>query len=341
MLRGFSAPVRLEIDLSESDLLRLLAHDGDMFNRWQAAQTYATRLMIRSVEALRAGRAAITDDRLADALAKIIAAHATDNAFAAQAIALPAETDIARDIDADVDPDAIHTARNAIRRAIGLRLATPILDAYEALGKTKAAYSPDAESAGRRALRIALLDLYAAGAPQAGAELATRQFEQADNMTDQFGALAILAQIPGEARETAFTAFYKAFENDHLVMDKWFALQGMIAEPGALARVRTLMQHKLFSMANPNRLRSLIGAFCANPTQFHAADGSGYNFLVEIVNQLDERNPQVAARLLAAFRTWRNMEAGRRTQAETALRRVAGRTQLSADVRDIVDRSLA
>ncbi len=341
VLRGFSAPVRLELDLSDADLMHLLAHDGDTFNRWQAAQTCANRLIIRSVAAIRAGGAPLVDDNFTRALGKVVAGHAADNAFAAQAISLPAESDIARDIGVDVDPDAIHAARTALRRSIGRALAGPVLQAYTALGEARPPYAPDAKSAGARALRNALLDLYAAGDASAGAALAMAQFTGADNMTDQFGALAVLTQIPGESRETALDAFYRAFADDHLVIDKWFSLQGSIAEPGALARVRKLMNHELFSMTNPNRLRSLIGAFTVNPTQFHAADGGGYEFLAGVVIDLDSKNPQVAARLLGAFRMWRSMEPGRRAHAESALRRVAGRKDLSPDVRDIVDRSLA
>jgi aminopeptidase N len=190
-------------------------------------------------------------------------------------------------------------------------------------------------------MRTALLELIAAANPEEGIRLARVQFENADNMTDRMGAMAVLIQHPGDAREKALASFYDAFEADALVMDKWFALQGSIAEGDTLARVRTLMTHKLFSMKNPNRMRSLIGSFAGNPTQFHRADGSGYNFLTEIVLELDPKNPQIAARLLGALRSWRTLEAKRRSHAEAALRHVAANRGLSPDVRDIVDRSLS
>jgi aminopeptidase N len=190
-------------------------------------------------------------------------------------------------------------------------------------------------------LRNALLDLYAAGNNDAGAELASRQFQSADNMTDQIGALSVLTQIPGDRREAALDTYYRTHAADPLVVDKWFALQAVIPEEATLARVRGLMQHHAFSMTNPNRLRSLVGTFAGgNLTRFNARDGSGYDFLAEIVMQLDARNPQVAARLLGAFKAWRNMETVRRGKAEAALQRVAAVPNLSPDVRDIVDRSL-
>jgi aminopeptidase N len=161
-------------------------------------------------------------------------------------------------------------------------------------------------------------------------------------MTEEIAALGALSQTASAERETALNAFYRNHAGDALVIDKWFALQAMIAEPGALARVKNLMGHPAFSFANPNRVRSLIGAFATgNQTQFNAPDGAGYEFIADTVVELDRRNPQVAARLLAAFRSWRSLETVRRGLAEAALRRVASMSGLSPDVRDIAERSLA
>ena len=340
LMRGFSAPVNLDTSLSDDDMLVLLAHDSDMFNRWQAAQTCASRWMLRAVDAIRNGGAPEDASQIAAALDAVLARHESDPAFTAQAIIMPSENDLARDIGADVDPDAIFTARRMLRSQIGAALARRLRQVYDALAPA-GAYSPDAASAGRRALRNAALDLIAAGAPADGAALASAQFRSANNMTDQIGALAVLSHLPGEARETALDSFFRAHASDALVIDKWFALQATIPEPETLARVRRLMGHHAFSMNNPNRLRSLIGSFAnANPTRFNAADGSGYDLLVETVLEVDGKNPQVAARLLAAFRSWRSLEQGRRAVAEAALQRVAAQANLSADVRDIVQRSL-
>ena len=340
LLRGFSAPVRLELPLDEEDLLVLFRHDSDPFNRWQAAQTFAMRLMLRGVEAVKAGAIPAYDPRFAKALAALLD-DSQDHAFVAQVLSLPSEADLAREIGRDIDPDAVLAARRGLRTAVGAAMAVPLRAALGRLS-TPGPYSPDAESAGRRSLRNAVLDLLAAGDPATGAALAGAQFTAADNMTDRIGALAVLAQIPGETREKALADFASRYADDALVLDKWFALQAAIPEDGTLQRVRGLMGHPAFSLANPNRTRALIGSFAmANLSQFHHAGGEGYAFLADIVLQLDRSNPQVAARLLGSFRTWRSLEPQRRARAETELRRVAGTPGLSPDVSDIVGRSLA
>ncbi len=340
LLREFSAPVRLDTAASEADLIALISHDSDGFNRWQAAQSYAARLLLRSVERIRAGEVPYHDNEFVAAIASVIEKSA-DPAFTAQAITLPGESDIAREIGEDVDPDAVHFAREALRKDIGQDLKEILLPVYARLAPDEP-YSPDASAAGRRALRNAALDLFAAGDEIEGARLATRQLEGATNMTDEIAALGVLARIPGEERETALDAFYRGHADEALVVDKWFALQAAIPERGTLDRVKTLMQHKAFSFSNPNRMRALVGSFAAiNPTQFNAEDGSGYNFIANIVLALDAKNPQVAARLLSAFKSWRTMEPKRRALAKAALRNVAGTAGLSPDVKDIAERSLA
>jgi len=341
LLRGFSAPVRLAYGTSESDLITLVAHDGDSFNRWQASQTYATRLLLRSVALVQRDSAPCHDEAFIAALRLVLDSGDKDPAFTAQVMALPGEADIAREIGENVDPDAIHIARRAMRQAIGAGLKEPLLALYHKLAD-HGAYSPDAAAAGRRALRNVALDLTTAGDPAAGSALALAQFDSAVTMTDEIAALGVLCTIPGEARESALDRFYAKYAAEALVIDKWFILQATIPEPGTLARVKRLMAHAAFSLGNPNRVRSLIGAFAsANQTQFNAGDGSGYAFLADIVGELDPKNPQVAARLLAAFKSWRSLEPTRRSLAEAALRRVAAIADLSADVRDIAERSLA
>jgi len=228
-----------------------------------------------------------------------------------------------------------------LRKDIGQDAKQILLSAHARLAP-EGPYSPDAHAAGRRALRNAALDLLAVSDKIEGALLATRQLEGATTMTDEIAALGVLAHIPGEDRETALDAFYRAHAGESLVIDKWFALQATIPERGTLDRVKTLMKHKAFSFNNPNRMRSLVGSFAAmNPTQFNREDGSGYEFVAKIVLALDAKNPQVAARLLSAFKSWRTMEPKRRALAKAALRHVAGAARLSPDVKDIAERSLA
>ena len=339
LLRGFSAPVRLDYAASEADLITLISHDSDGFNRWQAAQAYATRLLLRSAGQIRAGGAPHRDEDFSGALA-IVIEKSSDPAFTAQALTLPSEADIAREIGEDVDPDAIHLARESLRQAIGRDLKDVLRASYQRLA-SDGPYSPGAIAAGRRALRNTALDLLTAGDKAEGALLATRQLETATTMTDEIAALSVLTHIPGKEREAALDAFYRAHEGEPLVIDKWFALQAAIPESGTLDRVKDLMKHKAFSFNNPNRLRSLAGSFAAiNQTQFNALDGSGYEFIAGIVLDLDAKNPQVAARLLSAFKSWRALEVKRRTLAERALRRVASAASLSPDVKDIAERSL-
>jgi len=339
--RGFSAPIKVVANQSVDDLRFLAARDTDPFNRWQAVQSLATALLIDNVGGLRAGRAPRRDEGLVAALGAILADQTLEPAFIAQALTLPGETDIARDIGSDVDPDAIFRARSELRAVIGQRLGEALKDAYRRL-RSAGPYSPDAVSAGRRALKNVCLDLLAATGDAAAIDLAANQYASADNMTDRMAALTTLSLHDVPPRSAALDDFYRRFENDPLVIDKWFSLQAMIPEPATLDRVRALTAHPAFSFANPNRLRALIGAFAqANQSQFNRPDGAGYDLIAETVLALDKKNPQVAARLLAAFKSWRVLETGRRARAEAALRRVATREGLSRDVNDIVSRSLA
>ncbi|MGP9819774.1 aminopeptidase N [Salinarimonas sp. NSM] len=340
VLRGFSAPVRVSRDLSEADLLTLLRHDPDPFNRWQSAQTVAIRLLTRAAvdgtlaeEAVRA---------YSDALAAFLDAEGEgDPAFAALVLALPGEPDVAQDIGADVDPDAIHAARERMRTLVGEALS-PRLTALRERLASRAPYTPDAASAGRRALRNGALDLVAAADPAAGIAAAAAQYEAADNMTDRLAALGVAAHTPPTPRREEMLADFRSrFDGEPLVLDKWFALQATMAQPDTLARVERLMADPAFSLSNPNRVGALIGAFAlSNPTQFHRPDGAGYAFVADKVTALDGTNPQTAARVLTAFNTWRTMEPGRRAKAEATLRAIADRPGLSRDVSDIVGRML-
>ena len=341
-LRGFSAPVRVDDDLGEDDLVTLLAHDRDPFNRWQALQTLATRLLLRCVAAIRSGRSLTPEAAFVDAYGSVVAdalSGRIDPAFAAQALVLPSEADIAREMAVDVDPDAIYRARENLRGALGRAHAADLIALHEAMADATP-FSPDAASAGRRALRNGALAMFAAGAAVEGGARAHRQFAEADNMTTRLGALATIATIPGARRERALDTFARRFAAEPLILDKWFALQAQIPERRTVERVRGLMTHHAFSLSNPNRVRALIGGFSANATQFNRADGAGYDLVCEVVLTLDPTNPQVAARLLTALRSWRSLEAVRQAKAEAALRRVAEQPALSSEVRDIVTRSL-
>jgi aminopeptidase N len=339
--RGFSAPIKLVTDLNADDLAFLAAHDSDSFNRWQALQTISMRLLIDNVAALRLGKSLRSDDKLLKAFAAILEDAALDPAFIALVLVPPGEGDIAREIGHDIDPDAIFSARSALRAEIGERLASALSVTYERM-TIRGSYSPDAKSAGRRALRNVALDLLAATRKSEAIARAARQYSTAGNMTDRISALATLSLHEVAERERAFADFYQRYASDPLVVDKWFSLQAAIPQAGTLDTVRALTGHPAFSVANPNRVRALIGAFAqGNATQFNRADGAGYEFIADTVLALDAKNPQISARLATAFRSWRTLEAGRRGRAETTLRRIMAASKLSRDLSDIVERALA
>ena len=338
--RNFSAPIKLVTDLNADDLDFLAANDADAFNRWQALQTASTQLLIDNVSALRAGKAPRTDEKLIAAMAAILDDGKLEPAFIALALVPPGEGDIAREIGKDIDPDAIFGARKALRAVIGDRLGAALAAAYERLTIT-GPYSPAAKDAGKRVLRNVALDLLAATAKPDAIARAARQYDTADNMTDRMAALATLSLHDVPDRDRVIADFYTRFATDALVVDKWFILQATIPQPGTLAKVRELTAHPAFSFANPNRVRSLIGAFAqANPTQFNRPDGAGYDFTASTIVDLDPKNPQLAARMATAFRIWRSLEAGRRAKAEAALTRINSAPNLSRDLADIVERAL-
>jgi aminopeptidase N len=339
--RGFSAPVKLTATVSSADLQFLAAHDSDAFNRWDALQRLTTTLLVENVSSLRAGRKASFDESVHAALQAVLARAMQDPAFAALMLATPTEAEIAREIGQDLDPDAIFLARLSFRTAIGNRHVEGLFDHYRRLSEA-GAYRPDAESVGRRALRNACLDLLAAGGRADTLQMAGRQYREADNMTDRMAALSTLTLHDKSARPAALDDFYKRYAEDPLIIDKWFMLQATIPEPETLDRVKALTAHAAFSFSNPNRVRALIHAFAmGNQREFNRADGAGYNFIADVVLALDTQNPQVAARLLATFKSWRALEPTRRALAEAALRRVGSGASMSRDVSDIVERTLA
>jgi len=341
LLRGFSAPVRLDIDQSDDDLILLLKCDSDPFNRWQASQQLAIRILKRSVASLSNGEAAATGTSLAEALAQVTPNEATrDPAFAAYLLALPRDNDIAREIGVHIDPDIIHAARVHLRRDIAKTLASVLSDPLQA---EQGVYSPDAKSAGQRAFRHAALSASVAASEGDRTSRATVEqfYRRADNLTDRHAALLAIHDQPGETRDDLFSEFESRYRNEPLVLDKWLALQATIPERDTLTRVRALMNHPIFSLATPNRVYALLMSFAQNnPREFHRPDGVGHAFVADMILELDQRNPQVAARLATSFRTWRILEPGRRASAQAALERLKSAAR-SRDVADIVSRTLA
>ena len=340
LLRGFSAPVNLTIDLADADLQFLMANDSDLYNRWQAAQDYATRVLVDAVKAIRAGKRPAKPSAFVAALGVTLGDASLEPGFRAQFMFLPSESDLARVMAHDVDPLAIHKARKELRKAIGTTHYRALADTYRDY-EPKGPYSPAPEPAGKRALRNAALGYLASRGRAEDIARVAAHFANARNATDEVSALAMLSELRSPERAKAFERFYQRWKGDHLVIDHWFAYQATSPLPSSLATVVKLTRHPLFSIKNPNKVRALIGTFAmGNPVNFNRPDGRGYEFLADRVLEIDAFNPQVAARLLSAFRSWKALEAGRRRLARKTLQRVAKAKPLSRDASEIVSRML-
>jgi aminopeptidase N len=330
--RGFSAPVIVEAPRSAEDLAFLSAHDDDPFARYEAMQ----QLMLDTLLAAMAGTA---DHRpVVEAVGRTLADEALDPAFTAEVVLLPSESFIG-DQMASVDPDAIHRAREALRRELGKSLETQWRAAYASTAANRYEYSPAAK--GARRLRTVALNYLMAAAAEDAPKLARRQFDEADNMTDRQGALSALVNSDAPERPGALAAFYERYRHDPLVLDKWFTVQAVSTRDDALDQAMALAGHPDFTLANPNRMRSLVGAFAANQRAFHDSTGRGYRFLADMILAVDRLNPQTAARLVPPLGRWRRFDAGRQDLMKAELERIVATAGLSKDVFEQASKSLA
>jgi aminopeptidase N len=336
-LRGFSAPVTLTTDTPARDRYVQLAGDSDLFNRWDAGQELARALILDRA----AGKPdEVGEERFAHAMARALADQASDPAFKALLLALPTEGDLAL-ARQPANPAAIHAAREALRQRLALHLGEDLKHIHIGL-QEMGEFSPDAASAGRRALRNAALDLLAANPRSEVAELADGHYHAAANMTDAMGGLSALMMIGGEAFEAALVHFFERWKDEPLVVDKWFALQGRDPSEGALGRVLGLTAHPAFDQKNPNRLRALISSFTtANPARFHDPSGAGYRFLADQILAVDGFNPMTAARLVEPLGGWRRYAPELGEQMKRELKRIAETPGLSKNVYELATRALA
>ena len=341
LLRGFSAPVKMEYAYRDADLAFLMAHDSDDFNRWEAGQKLATQVILGMVEQRARGTDMEVPERYLDAFGAALADRETDPELLGAVLTLPGIAQLGEAMET-IDIDGLCTARETLRRRIHERHGEVLSDRYRDL-EDGGPFRMDGEAVARRALRNTCLAYLTAGRDAAGLALLLDQYHRAGNMTARLAALALLAEREEEQAEEVLRDFQEAWKHDALVMDKWFSLQATADRPDALARVRTLMRHPDFILINPNRVRALIGAFAAgNLRHFHAADGSGYRFLADRILELDPLNPQVAARMASPFTRWRRYDAARRAGMKTQLERLRDRGDaLSGDVAELVLKSLA
>ncbi|TCO70338.1 aminopeptidase N [Rhodovulum euryhalinum] len=334
LLRGFSAPVILDRETTAEERAFLLAHDTDPFNKWEAGRALARDVLVAMVT-----EGAAPAPAYLDALAAMARDEALDPAFRALALGLPGEDQLAEDLHSrgiTPDPLAIHAARERLKAAVAAHLRPlwgPLYDQMTCPGP----YSPGAADAGRRALRLAALGHMAR---LDGGAKARGHFAQANNMTDEIGALAILLEIGTGEDELA--RFARRWAHDRLVMDKWFALQASLAAPDrAVDRTKMLTEHPDFTWKNPNRFRAVIGGFTMNAAGFHDASGAGYDLVADWLIRLDAVNPQTAARMSTAFETWTRYDADRQARMRAAMERIAARDGLSRDMAEMVGRLLA
>jgi aminopeptidase N len=330
--RGFSAPVVVETSRDAEELAFLAAHDDDPFGRYEAMQQMMLDTLVSAVATGHADHAPVIE-----AVRNTLSNNVLDPAFVAEAVLLPSEAFVGDQMQV-VDPDAIHAAREALRRALGSTLADHWRAAYANHGGRPFAYSP-AGKGSRRMANVALGYIMAAGADDAGA-LAYRQFETSDNMTDRLSAMQTLVSSPCEEREAALAAFYTRYRSNPLVIDKWFSTQAVAARQDTINTVQQLRDHADFTLNNPNRVRALAGAFSMNQQQFHLAGGEGYRFLADIVIALDPINPQTAAKMLPPLGRWRRFDDGRASLMKGELERILAVSGLSKDVFEQASKSL-
>ena len=346
LLRGFSAPVRLKYDYRPEDILFLMSHDSDGFNRWNAGQELALMLMRELQDDFRGGRELRLPKILREAheniLAEAVASGAgADRAMLAELLRLPAESYLIEQAET-ADVEAIHAVREFLLDRLAESHRKLLAEVFECIPAT-GDYRADAESIAARSLRNQALSALVRTGDRKWLERCRRQFEQAGNMTDQFAALQILTHshagegIYGEA----LAEFHEQWREEPLVVDQWFSLQATRPHPGALERVRELLRHSDFEIRNPNKVRAVIGAFCGqNHVNFHDASGAGYEFLGEQAMQLDAINPQIAARLITPLTRWRKFDADRQRMMREQLRRIGDREGVSRDVSEIVQKSV-
>ena len=339
LLRGFSAPVKLMLRREREELAFLMARDGDPFTRWDAGQELAMAILLELTAEAGAGRPLRLDPLLVSAFGGVLSDAALDGSMKALALALPGETLIAQEL-AEVDPAAIHAARRFALRALAEAHRAAFAAVFEKC-HTRAPYSIERKEIDRRRLGNTALRYLAMLEDAGWTARIERVFQQADNMTDREAAFGLLLDTPGPERDRALASFHAAWRHDPLVLDKWFTVQALSRLPDTPERVRALYRHPDFSIANPNRVRALVGAFASgNPLHFHAPDGAGYRFLTDVTLELDPRNPQLAARMASQLAQWRRYEPRRRALMQQQLERIASAPKLSKDVRENVERML-
>ena len=346
ILQGYSAPVKLKFERDDEELAFCMAHENDDFNRWDAGQQLSTRLILSMVDSINSGAQLLLPDYYVTACEKIVKNETLDKALIARALTLPSLMYVGEMMPV-IDIDAVFQAKEFIYRQLAQKLEPALLAVYQENSQDEYSLSP--ESMGKRFLRNQALS-YLMYMGEQGELLANQQYKTADNMTDQMAAFKTLVHHEADSSEGTITAFYQQWQHDNLVMDKWFTVQAtapylmattILTPTAAEARVKQLFEHKDFDIKNPNRVRSLLGAFCsANPTSFHDESGFGYALLGKYIERLDTINPQIASRLCVPLTRWKRYNETRQQLMKSALQRLVALPNLSNDVSELVEKSL-
>lgn len=341
LLRGFSAPVKLQFPYSRKQLVFLMQHDSDGFNRWDAAQQLAVGIMSELISDYQQGKKLILDPALVNAYGEVLSDRRLDKAMVAKVLTLPSEAYLSELAD-EIDVEAIYSVRRFIRGSIAEALEPVFLQVYQDNNLVED-YSPDAHSVARRSLKNLSLAYLMATEKEDYLELARQQFELADNMTDSQAALTLIVHSENQdAAKEVLEAFYQRWQNESLVVNQWLGVQASDPKAGALVRVKALLEHQAYDATNPNKIRSLIAVFCAqNMLNFHNSDGSGYRFLADHIIVLNKQNPQIASRLITPLTRWKKFPAERGGMMKAELERISASGDLSRDVYEVLSKSLA
>jgi aminopeptidase N len=339
LLRGFSAPVKVIMERSLEELAFLLSYDSDEFNRWEAGQTLASQIILGLVADIQANRPLVVNPMLINAFKQVMNKDWQDLAYFSLLLALPSESYLA-ELMAIVDVGAIHQARELVIYTLAEQLQAEFKAIYTANHRDESGVF-DAGAIGRRRIKNTCLS-YLSKLEQADVQAwAASQFKQAGNMTDQISALSVIVNSKHPEKAACLASFYQQWQHEALVIDKWFALQASSIAADTFATVQNLMQHPAFDLSNPNRVRSLIGAFSqANPIHFHAANGQGYQFLAEQIIVLNKTNPQLASRMISALTSWRRFDTSRQALIKAQLERIMNTEAISKDVYEVASKSL-
>jgi aminopeptidase N len=334
--RGFSAPIVLKTDASDSDLLRQMTLDADPFNRWEAAQTCARKMLVSAYKG-----ETIDTAGFAEGLRQTLENTSLDQSFKALCLQLPGEAELAGTLARDVNAERLHTTRAKVLQSVSEVISETLLS-WITKTKERGAYAPDPIGVAQRSLHLACLGLFAHANPNEALQLAEELFRTADNMTLEGGAIASVLFVPNKRVDDMLQTFQRRHSSDHLLMDKWFSMMAALPAPHAASRIEELTRHAAFSFKTPNKVYALIGGFTSgNLAGFHAEDGSGYRLLADCVIKLNAINPQAASRMATGFRSWRLYDVPRRQQAEQAMRHILSQKDLSNDVFEIISRTCA